>query len=624
MAVEVVGGAFFSAFFQQVFQKMDSQEVKNFIRGKKLTDGLLKKLRIELLSVNAVYDDAEQKQLSNPVVKQWLHELKEAVFHAEDLLDEIKTEALKRKMEAEFGSSISKVQDLISASFHAFDESIDNKIKEIIETLSFISQQKDAFGLKERCSHRISQTLPSTSLVEGSDVYGRDHEKETIIQLLLSDDVTCNKIGVIPIVGMGGIGKTTLAQLLYNDDKVKQHFVLQAWVCVSDEFGVVKITQTIYASVTSQTCDTTDLDQLQVKLKDALKGKKFLFVLDDVWNENYNIWDSLRRPFESGAHGSKIIVTARNDGVATTMGTLQTHYLKNLLEEDCWFLFAKHASKDASGVVDPNLEVIGRQIVSKCKGLPLAAKSLGGLLRSESKVEEWENVLKSDIWELSYAKIDILPALWLSYQYLSPELKRCFAYCSIFPKDYKFNKSELILLWMAEDLLQPQKKTMLEDVGKKYFDDLISRSFFQYSSSNDCFIMHDLMHDLATYVSGEFCIRLEDHNFSLDVVSKGRHFSYLQYSSNVDYKRFGTIYEAKYLRTFILGDLYLPTVRLDLLLMLQCLRVLKLRVHDITELPDLISNLKHLRYLDLCNTPIQKLPDTRYENKKDAPPTWAS
>ncbi|XP_070664151.1 putative disease resistance RPP13-like protein 1 isoform X1 [Malus domestica] len=610
MAVEVVGGAFFSAFFQQVFQKMDSQEVKNFIRGKKLTDGLLKKLRIELLSVNAVYDDAEQKQLSNPVVKQWLHELKEAVFHAEDLLDEIKTEALKRKMEAEFGSSISKVQDLISASFHAFDESIDNKIKEIIETLSFISQQKDAFGLKERCSHRISQTLPSTSLVEGSDVYGRDHEKETIIQLLLSDDVTCNKIGVIPIVGMGGIGKTTLAQLLYNDDKVKQHFVLQAWVCVSDEFGVVKITQTIYASVTSQTCDTTDLDQLQVKLKDALKGKKFLFVLDDVWNENYNIWDSLRRPFESGAHGSKIIVTARNDGVATTMGTLQTHYLKNLLEEDCWFLFAKHASKDASGVVDPNLEVIGRQIVSKCKGLPLAAKSLGGLLRSESKVEEWENVLKSDIWELSYAKIDILPALWLSYQYLSPELKRCFAYCSIFPKDYKFNKSELILLWMAEDLLQPQKKTMLEDVGKKYFDDLISRSFFQYSSSNDCFIMHDLMHDLATYVSGEFCIRLEDHNFSLDVVSKGRHFSYLQYSSNVDYKRFGTIYEAKYLRTFILGDLYLPTVRLDLLLMLQCLRVLKLRVHDITELPDLISNLKHLRYLDLCNTPIQKLPDT--------------
>ncbi|CAN6692938.1 unnamed protein product [Malus baccata var. baccata] len=609
MALEVVGGAALSGFIQQVFVKLDSQEVKNFIRGKKLTDGLLEKLSIELMSVDAVYYDAEQKQLRDPRVKQWLDKLKEAVLRAEDLLDEIKTEALRRKIEAEFGSCTSKVQDLISASFHAFDESVDTKIEEILERLSSISKQKDVFGLKERCSHRSSQTLPSTSLVEGSEVYGRNHDTETIIQLLLSDDVTCNKIGVIPIVGMGGIGKTTLAQLLYNDERVKQRFEPRAWVCVSDEFDIVKITQTIYASVTSQTCDSTDLNQLQVKLKDALAGKKFLFVLDDVWNENYNIWDSLRRPFESGAYGSKIIVTARNDGVASTMGTLQTHYLKHLLEEDCWFLFSKHAFKGAS--VDPNLEEIGRQIVSKCKGLPLAAKSLGGLLRSESNVEEWENVLKSDIWEFSDAKIDILPALWLSYQYLSPKLRRCFAYCSIFPKDYEFDKFELILLWMAEDLLQPQKKTRLEDVGNKYFDDLISRSFFQYSSSNDCFIMHDLMHDLATYVCGEFCIRLEDHYFSLDVVSKGRHFSYMQYSSNVDYERFDTIYEAKYLRTFILGDLRpLPTVRVDLLIVLQCLRVLKLQENDISELPDSIINLKHLRYLDLCWTKIRKLPDT--------------
>ncbi|XP_068337455.1 putative disease resistance RPP13-like protein 1 [Pyrus communis] len=608
MVLAVVGGAALSGFFQQVFVKLDSQEVRNFIRGKKLTDGLLRKLRIKLISVSAVYDDAEQKQLRDPHVRLWLQELKEAVLDAEDLLDEIKTEALRRKMEAEFGSSTSKVQDLISASFHAFDESVDSKIKEILERLSFILEQKDNLDLKRGSRHKISQ--PSTSLVEGSDVYGRDHEKETIIQLLLSDDVTCNKIGVIPIVGMGGIGKTTLAQLLYNDDRVKQHFELQAWVCVSDEFDVVKITQKIYTSVISQTCDMTDLNQLQVKLKDALAGKKFLFVLDDVWNEKNNIWDSLRRPFESGAHGSKIIVTARNDGVASTMGTIQTHYLKHLLEEDCWFLFAKHASKDASGVVDPNLEVIGRQIVSKCKGLPLAAKSLGDLLRSESNVKEWENVLKSDIWELSDDKIDILPALWLSYQYLSPKLKLCFAYCSIFPKDHKFNRSELILLWMAEDLLQPQKKTRLEDVGEKYFDDLISRSFFQHSSSNDCFIMHDLMHDLATYVCGEFCIRLEDHDFSLDV-SKGHHFSYLQYSSNVDYERFDTIYEAKYLRTFIFGDPYsLQTVRLDRLFKLQCLRVLKLRGYDISELPDWISNLKHLRYLNLCENPIKKLPDT--------------
>ena len=604
MALAVVGGAVLSGFFQQVFVKLDSQEVKNFIKGKKRTVELLNKLETILLYVNAVFDDAENKQISNSGVRLWLNKLKVAVLNAEDLLDEIKTEELRRKIEAEFRSSTSKVQVLMSAAFQAFEESVDSKIEDILERLDFIAKQKDAFGLKEGGSHRISQTLPSTSLVEGSDVIGRDHDKEDIIKLLLSDDVADSKIDVIPIVGMGGIGKTTLAQLLYNDDRMKQHFELQAWVCVSDEFDVVKITQTICASVTSKTCDTADLNKLQVKIKAALAGKKFLFVLDDVWNENYSTWDSLRRPFESGAHGSKIIVTARNDGVASTMGTLQTHYLEHLLEEDCWSLFAKHAFKDASVIVDPNLEVIGRQIVSKCKGLPLAAKSLGGLLRSEPNVEEWENVLRSDIWELSDAKIEILPALWLSYQYLSPVLKRCFAYCSIFPKDYVFVKSELILLWMAEDLLQPQKKTVLEDVGEKYFDDLISRSFFQYSSSNYCFIMHDLIHDLATYVSGEFCIRLEDHN-----MSKGRHFFYME-SSDADLNRFDTIYEAKYLRTFILGDLYsLPTVRLDRLLMLQCLRVLKLQGFYIEELPDSISNLKHLRYLNLCENPIMKLPD---------------
>ncbi|RXH84824.1 hypothetical protein DVH24_041592 [Malus domestica] len=170
MALAVVGGAALSGFFQQVFVKLDSQEVRNFIRGKKLTDRLLKKLRIKLMSVGAVYDDAEQKQLRNPHVRLWLHELKEAVLDAEDLLDEIKTEALRRKIEAEFGSSTSKVQDLISASFHAFDESVDTKIEEILERLSFIVEQRDALDLKRGSRHKISQTLLSTSLVEGSDV----------------------------------------------------------------------------------------------------------------------------------------------------------------------------------------------------------------------------------------------------------------------------------------------------------------------------------------------------------------------------------------------------------------------------------------------------------------------
>ncbi|KAK9902516.1 hypothetical protein M0R45_001550 [Rubus argutus] len=313
---------------------------------------------------------------------------------------------------------------------------------------------------------------------------------------------------------MGGIGKTTLAQIVYNDARVKEEFDVQAWVCVSDDFDILRITQAVYASITSETCVITELDLLQVKLKEALARKKFLIVHDDVWNENYNDWDRLRRPFGFGARGSKILVTTRNEVVATVMGTLPMYHLNHISEEDGWLLFAKHAFKNAHalGTEHPDLANIGRKIVKKCNGLPLAAKSLGGLLRTELNMEEWEKILESELWEFSEQESSILPALWLSYHYLPSHLKSCFACCSIFPKDYNFTKSELVLLWLAEDLLQPKKNKMVEDVGEDYFNNLVSRSFFQQSSSphnessitkhdliySECsFTMHDLMNDLA-------------------------------------------------------------------------------------------------------------------------------
>ncbi|KAK9938856.1 hypothetical protein M0R45_015573 [Rubus argutus] len=511
---------------------------------------------------------------------------------------------------------------IFSPWFHAFEKAVDTKIEAIIERLEFLAKQKAVLNLKADTRHRILQTLPSTSLVEDFGLYGRDEDKETIIQLLLSDDSTCNKISVIPIVGMGGIGKTTLAQLVYNDNRVQQQFDLQAWVCVSEEFDIVRMTQTIYGSLTSQNCDITDLNMLQVKLKEALRGKKFCFVYDDVWNENYSLWDALRRPFESAAHGSKIIVTTRNASVASMMGNVQTHYLTQISEEDCWLLFAKHAFK--SGVnAHPNLEVIGRQIIRKCKGLPLAAKSLGSLLCSEANIEEWENVLKHDIWQLSDKESTILPALWLSYHYLPRHLKRCFAYCSIFPKDFAFTKSKLVFLWMAEDLLQPKNKKTAEEVGEDYFDDLLSRSFFQHSQGDfdhqSVFTMHDLINDLAKFVSGDFCVRLEDSD-SLDIVSKtskARHFSYMKRYGD-GFEKFEALYDAKHLRTFLPFSLRNPItaqfpmsdkILLDLLPTLQCLRVLNLSGYNIRELPNTIGNLKQLKHLDMSYTSIEKLPD---------------
>ncbi|RVW63144.1 putative disease resistance protein RGA4 [Vitis vinifera] len=252
---------------------------------------------------------------------------------------------------------------------------------------------------------------------------------------------------------MGGMGKTTLARLVYNDDEtITKHFDKKAWVCVSDQFDAVRITKTILNSVTnSQSSDSQDLHQIQENLRKKLKGKKFLIVLDDLWNDDYFELDRLCSPFWVGAQGSKILVTTRNNDVANKMrGHKNLHELKQLPYDDCLKIFQTQAFEHMNIDEHPNLESIGRRIVDKCGGSPLAARALGGLLHSELRGCEWERELYSKVWDFIDKECDIIPVLRLSYNHLSSHLKRCFTYCAIFPQDYEFTKQGLIFMWMAE------------------------------------------------------------------------------------------------------------------------------------------------------------------------------
>ncbi|XP_057431383.1 putative disease resistance RPP13-like protein 1 [Lotus japonicus] len=607
MALELVAGPLMEAVFSVLLERIASSEIFNFFKKNK-SDKFLKRMKIILLSVHAVLNDAEEKKIRNEAVKEWLEELKDVAFDADDLLDEIYTvEKVKEK----------EVNTIHPTTSNLCGKDLEQKLQDIVERLEFIINQKEVLDLKVGKEVKMAHKTPTSSLVEECDVYGRDNDKEILVNLLLTNDANDEKLGVIPIVGMGGIGKTTLAQVVYNDHRIQKEFDLEAWIYVSEEFDICKITKNLLEVVTSCKCDIEDLNSLQRNLKMHLLKKKFLFVLDDVWNENYDNWDKFRTPFKhAGAHGSKIIVTTRSGHVASIMQTLPPYYLSELSYEYCWDLFSKHAFDYGDSNVHQSVEKVGREIVRKCNGLPLAVKTLAGLLRSKSERQEWHKVLNSEIWDLQDHESSILPALRLSYHYLPSHLKRCFAYCAIFPKDYEFAKENLILLWMAEGLLQQSKRHgRIEEAGNEYFCELVSRSFFQQSRRDkSCYLMHHLVNDLAQYVSGAFSVRIEGNN-SNQVEERTRHLSHV-ISHSSSYVNLKDVSKANRLHTFLqirtIGtsiDMFndMPN---DLLTKLRCLRELSLVGAYFYSLPDSIGELKHLRYLEVSDTEIMRLPES--------------
>ncbi|KAL7203581.1 hypothetical protein ACSBR2_016784 [Camellia fascicularis] len=625
---------FLGAFLTVLLDKMASGEWLEFLHHEGIHTQLSNWTNT-LSQIQALLTDAEEKQLTDRAVNLWLDDLQDLAYDLDDLVDEFSTEALRRKLMSEPNqASSSKVWNFIPTcctnfkpTSGMFNFEMRSKIKEINTRLSNIFEQCSKLNLVKiigttpTTTTKTWQRPESTSLIDEPRVYGREHDQSKIIELLVRGvESNHSNVGVISIVGMGGIGKTTLAQLVYNHETVQKHFNLKAWACVSDEFDILRITKAIYDSVTSQTCSFNNLDQAQVQLQKALAGRKFLIVLDDVWNKKYSDWNVLKKPFSDGAQGSKVVVTTRNRDVARMMGAVELHDIEVLSDEDCWSLFAQHAFANTSIYANPNLVSIGKKIVNKCRGLPLAAKTLGGLLRCKQRDEEWVNVLRSEIWDLPHQESDIQPALRLSYNYLPSHLKQCFAYCSIIPNDYEFEEEELVLLWMAEGFVQQQREKQMEDVGGEYFRELLSRSFFQPSSTGKSskFVMHDLINDLAQAVARDTCFRLEDrlkYKEQCKNIKKARHSSYMQEEWE-GMKKFEIFDKAMHLRTFLPFGSYIwdcnlaSNVPLNLLPKLRRLRVLNMSRYSITEVPNLVGDLKHLRYLNLSHTSIEELPES--------------
>ncbi|KAK9073923.1 hypothetical protein SSX86_006517 [Deinandra increscens subsp. villosa] len=602
-----------------LFQKLADEAFKRIARSQGIHKEL-NELGSTLSRIQDLLNDASQKEVSDKSVKKWLNGLQHLAYDIDDVLDDLATEAMHRELTLESGATTSKVRKLIPTCCTNFSLShrLLPKLDSITTELQRLEKQKSDVGLISVKDEKPKDTSRrnETSLPDVSTVVGREVEIEKLLNKLLGDEPSKENFSILPIVGMGGVGKTTLARLLYNNPKVNDHFQLKTWVCISDDFDVFKISDIILQSVTKENKEFKDFNQLQMALTQQFQDKRFLIVVDDVWSENYDEWENLVRPFHSGAPESRIIMTTRKEQLLIKLGFGHLDHLESLSPKGALSLLALHAlDVDDNFDSHTTLKPCAEGIVKKCAGLPLAIKAIGRLLRTKAHREDWDYVLNSEIWDINDGDV-IVPALKLSYHEISADLKRLFAYCSLFPKDFLFDKEELVLLWMGEGFLNTSKSP--ERLGREYFEILLSRSFFQRAPNDESlFTMHDLMNDLATFVAAEIFLRFDSHvKIEKGDLVKHRHMSFIR-EEYVGYQKFEAFKGARSLRTLLavsmdqsLKHSYLSNkILVDLIPKLPLLRVVSLSGFEISEVPGLIGSLKHLRYLNLSQTNISELSE---------------
>ena len=574
----------------------------------------LEKLESTLSTIQAVLQDAEEKQWKSEAIRNWLRKLKDGAYDADDVLDEFATEALRRKVEREKGAK-SQVSSFFSVRNRLiFRMKMAHKLKNVRDKLEAISMERSKFHLREgeiNMEVLDIESRQTSSIVNESEIYGRGEEKEKIVEVLLTDVSNQDNLSIYAVWGMGGLGKTTLAQLVYNDVRVERHFEMRIWVCVSDDFHIRRLVGAIIESIDGNACSLSELDSQQQRLQEKLRGRRFLLVLDDVWNEYHDKWDGLKAALRCGAKGSMVIVTTRIEKVALMMATLPIHHMRCLSEDESWTLFKGRAF--GMGRVEENseLESIGKEIVKKCGGIPLAIKALGSLMSLKNRKSEWLFVKESEIWDLLEGESAILPALRLSYHHLPPHLKQCFAYCCVFPKDHELEMDTLIQLWLANGFIPSKGLLNLHDVGHDIFNELVWRSFFQDVKEdvlgNITCKMHDLLHDLAQFIMMLECSTLESGK-EMKISKRIRHLSFTMSSEVIPWTK--DIYKVQSLRSCIqTGYNRQGKSLLPLLLKQKYLRVCNFRC-DVKEVPRSIINLKHLRYLDMSGSRIKILPES--------------
>ncbi|KAF7809252.1 putative disease resistance protein RGA3 [Senna tora] len=544
----------------------------------------MKRLSSILTTIKAVIEDAEEKRFTNKALQNWLHKLQDAAHLLDDILDEYFTQSLGIEYQGlKFGST-AKVQCSCLSSFHSkdvlFHYKIAKKMKDIRVRLDEIAEERLKFHLREVVTERVEimEWRQTTSVITQPQVYGREEDKEKIVDFLVDSASDFEDVPVYPIV---------------------------------EDFKLKRMIKAIIESTSRHACEDLDLEPLQGRLQDLLRRKRYLLVLDDVWNEDQEKWFKLKYILACGSKGASILVTTRLTKVASIMGTTHPHQLSMLSDDNCWEVFKHRAFGPDKGECTELVD-IGKEIVKKCKGVPLAAKALGSLLRFKSEEKDWLYVKESKIWSLPQDENSILPALKLSYWNLPMKLRQCFSFCALFPKNEEINKQFVIHLWMANGFISSNERLEVEDIGDEVCNELYCRSFFDDTKTDEfgnitSFKMHDLVHDLAQSVMEDVCSCITIDNTATNLSEKTRHLShYSAVTSNGQPSL--NLHQFKSLKSYITPMNYSDCLPPDILMKCYSLRVVD--IMHLKEVSSSIGHLKHLRYLNLSHGRFETLPDS--------------
>ncbi|XP_037440910.1 disease resistance protein RUN1-like isoform X1 [Triticum dicoccoides] len=552
-------------------------------------------------------------------LRHWLAQIKSLAFDIEDMVDDY----YSSKEQFEGSSSYAQKGSLFCSLSNPVISKVSmvHKMKSKRELLQTRQHLPNQYHFISHINSVVDFDEKQTTSYRNSDItlFGRDRDLENLMDMIMQKSV--GEISIISIVGPMGLGKTSLAQLVFNDARTKA-FSFRIWVHVSmGNVSLEKIGRDIVSQTTERIEGNMQLQSIKNAVQTILNKYSCLIVLDSLWGKDEEV-NELKQMLLTGIQTeSKIVVTTHSYKVAELVSTVPPYKLSALSEDDCLNIFSQRAM---AGRGDPLFREYGEEIVRRCGGTPLVANFLGSVVNAQRQRREiWKAAKDKEMWKLEedYPEDKIsplFPSFKIIYYNMPHELRLCFVYCSIFPKGSVIDKKKLIQQWIALDMIESRHGTLPLDVtAEKYIDELKAIYFLQviethqtageiFNASEEMLCMHDLAHDLARSVAGEDILVILDaenerHNRFCD-------YRYAQVSASslqsIDSKAWPSKARSLIFKT---SGTELEDVS-EVFSVNKYLRVLDLSECSVNEIPASVFQLKQLRYLDASTLSITTLP----------------